>query len=33
MSLNHSIDDWFLGYKTRAVKGKDESILIQQWPQ
>ena len=26
MSLNHSIDDWFLGYKTRAVKGKDESI-------
>ncbi len=23
MSLNRNIDDWFLGYKTRAVKGKD----------
>ena len=22
MSLNRNIDDWFLGYKTRAVKGK-----------
>ena len=26
MSLNRNIDDWFLGYKTRAVKGKDAGI-------
>ena len=26
MSLSRNIDDWFLGYKTRAVKGKDAGI-------
>ena len=28
MSLNKKIDDWFLGYKTRAVKAKDSGVLM-----
>ncbi|MDO4641706.1 MAG: traS protein [Neisseria sp.] len=28
MSLNRNIDEWFLGYRTRAVKAKDKGMAI-----